>query len=155
MPVGQRTPRQAGPGPQDDVSDAVWLCQLAEAGLLKANFVPPKPIRQLRNLTRYRKTQIQERAREVNRLHKALEDAGTKLDCVAADIVVVAEVGVGLAGTAATMHRLRHATLAGSTHERVGGGHIAAAGCRSASRQHAAAVAAPMHPVATRRRAVA
>ena len=49
--------------------------------------MPPKPIRQLRNLTRYRKTQIQERAREVNRLHKALEDAGIKLDCVAADVM--------------------------------------------------------------------
>jgi len=75
------------PGRKTDVSDAAWLCQLAEAGLLKANFVPPKPFRQLRNLTRYRKTQIQERAREVNRLHKALEDAGIKLDCVAADIL--------------------------------------------------------------------
>jgi transposase len=75
------------PGRKTDVSDAAWLCQLAEAGLLKANFVPPKPIRQLRNLTRYRKTQIQERAREVNRLHKALEDAGIKLDTVAADIL--------------------------------------------------------------------
>ena len=75
------------PGRKTDVSDAAWLCQLAEAGLLKASFVPPKPIRQLRNLTRYRKTQIQERAREVNRLHKALEDAGIKLDCVAADIL--------------------------------------------------------------------
>jgi transposase len=69
------------------VSDAAWLCQLAEAGLLKANFVPPKPVRQLRNLTRYRKTQIQERVREVNRLHKALEDAGIKLDCVASDVL--------------------------------------------------------------------
>src|SRR5215210_7866959 len=58
------------PGRKTDVSDAAWLCRLAEAGLLKASFVPPKPIRQLRNLTRYRKTQIQERAREVNRLHK-------------------------------------------------------------------------------------
>src|SRR5512132_3305390 len=75
------------PGRTTDVSDAAWLCQLAEAGLLKASFVPPKPIRQLRNLTRYRKTQIQERAREVNRLHKALEDAGIKLDCVAADVL--------------------------------------------------------------------
>jgi transposase len=55
--------------------------------LLRASFVPPKPIRELRNLTRYRKTQIQERAREVNRLHKALEDAGIKLDCVAADVM--------------------------------------------------------------------
>ena len=64
-----------------------WLCQLAEAGLLKASFVPPKPIRALRNLTRYRKTQIQERQREANRLHKALEDTGIKLDCVATDIL--------------------------------------------------------------------
>jgi transposase len=75
------------PGRKTDVSDAEWLCRLLEAGLLRASFVPPKPIRQLRNLTRYRKTQIQERQREVNRLHKALEDAGIKLDCVAADIL--------------------------------------------------------------------
>src|SRR5215203_5221858 len=75
------------PGRKTDVSDAAWLCRLAEAGLLKASFVPPKPVRQLRHLTRYRKTQIQERAREVNRLHKALEDAGIKLDCVAADVM--------------------------------------------------------------------
>ena len=75
------------PGRKTDVSDAAWLCQLAEAGLLRASFVPPKPIRELRNLTRYRKTQIQERQREVNRLHKALEDTGIKLDCVATDIL--------------------------------------------------------------------
>jgi transposase len=77
------------PGRKTDVSDAAWLCQLAEAGLLRASFVPPKPIRALRNLTRYRKTQIQERAREANRLHKALEDTGIKLDCVATDILGV------------------------------------------------------------------
>lgn len=75
------------PGRKTDVSDAAWLARLAEAGLLRASFVPPKPIRQLRNLTRYRKTQIQERAREANRLHKALEDTGIKLDCVASDIL--------------------------------------------------------------------
>jgi transposase len=75
------------PGRKTDVSDSEWLCRLVEAGLLKASFVPPRPIRQLRNLTRYRKTQIAERQREVNRLHKALEDAGIKLDCVAADIL--------------------------------------------------------------------
>jgi transposase len=75
------------PGRKTDVKDAEWLCQLAEAGLLRASFVPPKPIRALRNLTRYRKTQIQERAREANRLHKALEDTGIKLDCVASDIL--------------------------------------------------------------------
>jgi transposase len=75
------------PGRKTDVSDAAWLCQLAEAGLLRASFVPPKPIRALRNLTRYRKAQIQERSREANRLHKALEDTGIKLDCVATDIL--------------------------------------------------------------------
>ena len=77
------------PGRKTDVSDAAWLCQLAEAGLLRASFVPPKPIRALRNLTRYRKTQIQERQREANRLHKALEDTGIKLDCVASNILGV------------------------------------------------------------------
>ncbi len=77
------------PGRKTDVSDAAWLCQLAEAGLLRASFVPPKPIRALRNLTRYRKAQIQERSREANRLHKALEDTGIKLDCVATDILGV------------------------------------------------------------------
>ncbi len=88
MLVNARHVKQV-PGRKTDVSDAGWLCQLLEAGLLKASFVPPKPIRTLRNLTRYRKTQIQERAREANRLHKALEDTGIKLDCVATDILGV------------------------------------------------------------------
>ena len=86
MLVNARHVKQV-PGRKTDVQDAQWLCQLLEAGLLRASLVPPKPIRQLRNLTRYRKTQIQERVREVNRLHKALEDAGIKLDTVAADIL--------------------------------------------------------------------
>jgi len=75
------------PGRKTDVSDAQWLCQLMEAGLLRASFVPPKAQRQLRALTRYRKTQIAERQREANRLHKALEDTNVKLDCVASDIL--------------------------------------------------------------------
>src|SRR5262249_30468904 len=75
------------PGRKTDVSDAAWLCQLLEAGLLGASFVPPKPIRTLRNLTRYRKAQVGERQREANRLHKILEDTGIKLDCVACDIL--------------------------------------------------------------------
>ena len=57
------------------------------AGLLRASFVPPKPQRALRTLTRYRKTQIAERQREANRLHKVLEDTGIKLDCVASNIL--------------------------------------------------------------------
>jgi transposase len=75
------------PGRKTDVSDAQWLCRLLEAGLLRPNLVPPKPIRALRNLTRYRKTQIRDRQREANRLHKILEDTGIKLDCVASDIL--------------------------------------------------------------------
>src|SRR5205823_12208415 len=70
-----------------DVSETQWRCQLMEAGLLRGSFVPPKPQRRLRTLTRYRKTQIAEGQREANRLHKALEDTGNKLDCVASDIL--------------------------------------------------------------------
>ncbi len=77
------------PGRKTDVADAQWLCRLAEAGLLRSSFVPPKPIRELRQMTRYRKAQISERQREANRLHKALEDTGIKLDCVASDILGV------------------------------------------------------------------
>jgi transposase len=77
------------PGRKTDVSDACWLARLLAAGLLARSFVPPKPIRSLRNLTRYRTTQIAERQREANRLHKILEDTGIKLDCVAADILGV------------------------------------------------------------------
>jgi transposase len=78
---------KAVPGRKTDIKDAQWLCQLLEAGLLKASFVPPKPIRTLRNLTRYRKAQIQDRSREAARLHKMLEDAGIKLATVATDIM--------------------------------------------------------------------
>jgi transposase len=65
------------PGRKTDVSDAAWLCQLLEAGLLARTFVPPKPIRALRNLIRYRKALIGERQREANRLHKILEETGS------------------------------------------------------------------------------
>ena len=86
MLVNARHVKQV-PGRKTDIKDAQWLCQLLEAGLLKASFVPPKPIRTLRNLTRYRKTQISDRQREANRLHKILEDTGIKLGCVASDIL--------------------------------------------------------------------
>ncbi len=86
MLVNARHVKQC-PGRKTDVLDAQWLCQLLEAGLLRASFVPPKPIRTLRNLTRYRKTQINDRQRESLRLHKILEDTGIKLGCVATDIL--------------------------------------------------------------------
>jgi transposase len=77
------------PGRKTDVADAAWLCQLGECGLLKASFVPPEPIRQLRDLTRYRTTLTAERTREAQRLEKELEDAGIKLSVVASDILGV------------------------------------------------------------------
>jgi transposase len=86
MLVNARHVKQV-PGRKTDVKDAQWLCQLLEAGLLRASFVPPKPIRTLRNLTRYRKTQINDRQREAARLHKIVEDSGIKLGCVASDIM--------------------------------------------------------------------
>lgn len=77
------------PGRKTDVGDAQWLCQLLEFGLLRGSLVPPRPVRELRELTRRRRTLVRERAQEVNRLHKALEDTGIKLDCVASDILGV------------------------------------------------------------------
>ncbi|MCV7152440.1 IS110 family transposase [Mycolicibacterium pyrenivorans] len=75
------------PGRKTDVCDAAWLCQMGECGLLRASFVPPEPIRQLRDLTRYRTTLTAERTREAQRLEKELEDAGIKLSTVATDIL--------------------------------------------------------------------
>src|ERR671910_534481 len=77
------------PGRKTDMSDAQWLCQLLECGLLRSSFVPPREIRELRDLTRYRKALIGERQRQANRLHKVLEDAGVKLSCVASDVLGV------------------------------------------------------------------
>ena len=67
------------PGRKTDVCDSSWLCQMGECGLLRASFVPPEPIRHLRDLTRYRTTLATERTREAQRLEKELEDAGIKL----------------------------------------------------------------------------
>jgi len=75
------------PGRKSDVQDSAWIAQLLENGLLGGSFVPPVPIRDLRDLTRYRKKQIQERTREVNRLQKVLEEAGLKLTSVLSDIM--------------------------------------------------------------------
>ncbi len=74
-------------GRKTDVSDAAWLCQLGECGLVRASFVPPEPIRHLRDLTRYRTTLTTERTRETQRLEKELEDAGIKLSGVASDLL--------------------------------------------------------------------
>ena len=77
------------PGRKTDVGDAAWLAELLEHGLLRGSFVPPPVIRQLRDLTRYRKRLIQAHSGECQRIQKTLQDAGIKLDSVAADILGV------------------------------------------------------------------
>jgi transposase len=92
------------PGRKTDVADAAWIAQLVAHGLVRASFVPPTKIRELRELTRYRKAVIQERSREAQRLHKTLEGSGIKLANVATDIL-------GVSGRA-----MLHALIAG-THD--------------------------------------
>jgi transposase len=75
------------PGRKTDVRDCEWLAQLLECGLLSGSFVPPKPIRDLRDLTRYRKALIRDRGHHVNRVAKTLELANIKLGCVVTDIM--------------------------------------------------------------------
>jgi transposase len=104
------------PGRKTDVGDAAWICQLVEHGLVRPSFVPPKPIRELRNLTRYRKAQIEERTREAQRLDKILQDAGIKLSSVASDVLGVsgrAMLRALIAGTRdpATLAELARGTL--------------------------------------------
>jgi transposase len=77
------------PGRKTDVCDAAWLAELLEHGLLRGSFVPPPAIRELRDLTRYRKRLIQAHSSESQRIQKTLADAGIKLDSVAADVLGV------------------------------------------------------------------
>src|SRR5690348_13829299 len=74
------------PGRKTDVQDCAWIAQLLEWGLLRASFVPPRPQRQLSDLTRQRTQLLGDRARVVNRIQKVLEDANNKLASVATDI---------------------------------------------------------------------
>ena len=87
--------------PKTDKLDAGWLCKVAERGMIRPSFVPPAPIRQLRDLTRYRIDLVGERGREKNRVEKLLEDAQIKLSVVASDIF-------GVSGRA-----MLHALIAG------------------------------------------
>jgi len=84
--VNARDVRHLPGRPKTDVLDAVWLCKVAERQMLRASFVPPRPIRQLRDLTRYRIDLVGARTAEKNRVEKLLEDACIKLSVVASDI---------------------------------------------------------------------
>ena len=75
------------PGRKTDLSDAEWLADVAAHGMVRPSFVPPPPIRELRELTRYRKTQIDARVAEIQRLEKVLQDAGIKLTSVASKVL--------------------------------------------------------------------
>jgi transposase len=75
------------PGRKTDVADAEWLADLLRHGLVRPSFIPPKPIRDLREVTRYRATLIQQRTQEINHLHKVLETGNIKLAVVATDVL--------------------------------------------------------------------
>jgi transposase len=77
------------PGRKTDVKDAEWIADLLRHGLLRASFIPDRPQRELRELTRYRTSLIRERTAEVNRLQKVLEGANIKLAAVASDLTGV------------------------------------------------------------------
>jgi len=94
---------KAVPGRKTDVRDCEWIADLLSHGLLKGGFIPPEPIRDLRDLTRYRKSLTDERVREINRLQKLLESANIKLSSVATDVM-------GLSGKA-----MLEALISGST----------------------------------------
>jgi transposase len=74
------------PGRKTDLSDAEWLADVASHGMVRPSFVPPAEIRELRELTRYRKTQVDVRAKEIQRMEKVLQDAGIKLTSVASSV---------------------------------------------------------------------
>ena len=80
---------KAVPGRKTDVRDAEWIADLLRHGLLRASFIPTRPERELRELTRYRTSLIRERASEVNRIQKVLEGANIKLASVASNVAGV------------------------------------------------------------------
>jgi len=78
---------QRVPGHKTDIKDSEWLADLLRHGLLQASFIPPQPVHDVRELTRYRQTLVQERAQEVLRVQKVLESANVKLASVATDVL--------------------------------------------------------------------
>ena len=109
---------KAVPGRKTDVKDAEWLATLLRQGLLRASFIPPRPQRELRELTRYRATLRAERADEVNRLQQTLEGANIKLASVASNVVGMsgrAMLGALVAGETdpAALAALAHGSLQG------------------------------------------
>jgi transposase len=123
------------PGRKTDIKDAEWIAQLLQHGLLRPSFVPPEPIRELRDLTRQRTQLIRQRATVVNRIQKVLEDAKIKLASVATDVLgasgraMIRALIAGwtdpeeLAGLARGSWRGKHDQLRQARHGRVGEHH--------------------------------
>jgi transposase len=88
------------PGRKTDVADSAWIARLLEQGLVRPSFVPPPPIRDLRDLTRYRRALTEERSREIQRLDKVLQDASIKLSSVVSTLQTKSahDMLVGLVG---------------------------------------------------------
>jgi transposase len=86
---------KAVPGRKTDIKDAEWIADLLHHGLLKASFIPSGPQRELRDLTRYRVRLTEEKAREVNRVQKTLEDTNLKLGDVGSSIMGKASRMIG------------------------------------------------------------
>jgi transposase len=111
------------PGRKTDVKDAEWIAKLLSQGLLKASFIPDREQRELRELTRFRKSQIEERARTLNRLQKMLEGANIKLSSWVSDIdgksaTQLLELIIGKEEfTPQEIERLRHVNMKASTEE--------------------------------------
>ena len=78
---------KALPGRKTDIRDSEWLADLLRHGLVRPSFIPPKPIRDLRDLVRYRKSLVRSHTQQVNRVHKVLETANIKLTSVASDVL--------------------------------------------------------------------
>ncbi len=77
------------PGRKSDIRDCQWIAQLLQHGLLKGSFIPPRPQRELRDLTRHRTQLVEEKTRTSNRIEKVLEDANIKLGSVASEVMGV------------------------------------------------------------------
>ena len=97
---------KAVPGRKTDVKDCEWIADLLAHGLVRPSFIPPAPLRELRDLTRYRKCLSRQRVEEANRVHKLLEDANIKLGNIASDVL-------GISGRA-----MLAALIAGQSDER-------------------------------------
>ncbi len=86
--------RKVVPGRKTDVKNAKWLAELLQHGLVRASFIPDRPQRELRELTRYRTSMVRERAREINRVQKVLEDANIKLASVVTEMTGVSALAM-------------------------------------------------------------